>query len=63
MISSELMTAINAKADLAEEAKPSAINLSALANELCRDFGGHTVHAIHQQLVHVWRVRGLNSAT
>ncbi|MFA1625229.1 hypothetical protein ACDY96_21290 [Rhizobium mongolense] len=55
----DLMTAINAEADRAEEAKPAMTDLHALAMTLNQDFDERSVKEIEQKLIDVWRARGL----
>ena len=55
----ELMAEIAAQADRAEANKPREMDLRALATNLGQRFTHRTVDDIQEQLVTVWRARGL----
>jgi hypothetical protein len=55
----ELLAEIAAQADRAVENAPRLMDLKALATVLAQKFGHRTVEDIEEQLVTVWRARGL----
>ena len=59
----ELMAAINAQADRADEARPKMMHREALADELHKDFPDFSSDDIAAKLEDVWRSRNLFFAT